>query len=139
MNMSPPRSTTGRLMANKPCIKPCVAHSECCCDGQPRLLVMTFSRLSFCAVSALALSLALGGTGQAQNTTQNSTQENPAAWLTRLFQPPAAVPVPGPGVSEGQWSGQSGASGDPRMTADAIRAAAADFPNCIAGLWPLAE
>jgi len=34
-----------------------------------------------------------------------------------------------------EWSGQSGASGDPRMTADAIRAAAADFGNCLAGLW----
>jgi len=35
-----------------------------------------------------------------------------------------------------QWSGQSGASGNPQMTADAIRAAAADFPNCIERLWP---
>ena len=48
-------------------------------------------------------------------------------------------PVPGPAQGEVQWSGQSGASGDPRMTADAIRAAAADFPNCIAGLWREAE
>jgi lytic murein transglycosylase len=37
------------------------------------------------------------------------------------------------------WSGQSGASGHPTMTADAIRAAAADFPSCIARLWPAAE
>ena len=37
------------------------------------------------------------------------------------------------------WSGRPGASGDPRMTAEAIRAAAADFPSCIAGLWPAAE
>src|SRR5208337_4519001 len=29
--------------------------------------------------------------------------------------------------------------GHPLMTADAIRAAAANFPNCIAGLWPDAE
>jgi membrane-bound lytic murein transglycosylase B len=35
-----------------------------------------------------------------------------------------------------EWSGQSGASGHPTMTADAIRAAAADFPNCLARLWP---
>jgi lytic murein transglycosylase len=34
------------------------------------------------------------------------------------------------------WSGTPGASGHPEMTADAIRAATADFPNCIAGLWP---
>ena len=34
------------------------------------------------------------------------------------------------------WSGQSGGSGDPTMTADAIRAAAADFHNCLARLRP---
>ncbi len=56
-------------------------------------------------------------------------------WLTRLFQPPAAGAVPA-GNDATQWSGQSGASGNPLMTADAIRAAAADFGNCIAGLWP---
>jgi membrane-bound lytic murein transglycosylase B len=35
-----------------------------------------------------------------------------------------------------EWSGQSGASGHPAMTADAIRAAAADFPSCLARLAP---
>jgi len=65
-----------------------------------------------------------------------AAQDNPAAWVNRLFQPPAVAPVPAPGVATPQWSGQSGASGDSRMTADAIRAAAADFPNCIAALWP---
>ena len=34
------------------------------------------------------------------------------------------------------WSGQSGASGHPLMTADAIRAAAANFTTCLEGLWP---
>jgi membrane-bound lytic murein transglycosylase B len=38
-----------------------------------------------------------------------------------------------------EWSGQSGASGHPLMTADAIRAAATQFDNCIAGLWPQAS
>ena len=66
-------------------------------------------------------------------------QDGPPAWLTRLFQPPATASVPAPGDATAQWSGQSGASGDPRMSADAIRAAAADFGNCIAGLWPDAE
>src|SRR5258708_2056477 len=57
--------------------------------------------------------------------------------LMRLFQPPASGSVPTPdGGGTGDWSGQSGASGDPRMTADAIRAAAADFANCLANLWP---
>ncbi len=61
-------------------------------------------------------------------------------WLTRLFQQPSSSAVPG-SSSDGAspaapWSGQSGASGNPLMTADAIRAAAADFPNCIERLWP---
>jgi lytic murein transglycosylase len=37
-----------------------------------------------------------------------------------------------------EWSGESGSSGHPQMTADAIRAAAANFPNCLEGLWPAA-
>jgi membrane-bound lytic murein transglycosylase B len=61
-------------------------------------------------------------------------------WLTRLFQPssPSSVPGSPPGASNAEtgWSGQSGASGNPLMTAEAIRAAAADFPNCIERLWP---
>ncbi|HZD91975.1 MAG TPA: lytic murein transglycosylase [Pseudolabrys sp.] len=36
------------------------------------------------------------------------------------------------------WSGQSGASGDPRMSASAVRADAAHFAGCLAGLWPAA-
>ncbi|HME29648.1 MAG TPA: lytic murein transglycosylase [Pseudolabrys sp.] len=36
------------------------------------------------------------------------------------------------------WSGESGSSGHPLMTADAIRAAAANFHNCIERLWPAA-
>ncbi len=34
------------------------------------------------------------------------------------------------------WSGEDGASGHPLMTAAAIREAAANFDNCIAGMWP---
>jgi membrane-bound lytic murein transglycosylase B len=50
--------------------------------------------------------------------------------------PPAAQAPAEPGTP--LWSGESGASGHPEMQADAIRAAAANFPNCIEGLWPLA-
>ncbi len=49
--------------------------------------------------------------------------------------PPAALP---PSSVAPPWSGQSGSSGDPRMTADAIRAAAANFHDCIERLWPAA-
>ena len=66
-------------------------------------------------------------------------QDNLPAWLTRLSQPPASASVPAPGDATSQWSGQSGASGDPRMTADAIRQATAEFGSCIAALWPDAE
>jgi membrane-bound lytic murein transglycosylase B len=61
--------------------------------------------------------------------------QQPNNWLTRLFQPPPSSSVPA-ADAPAQWSGQSGASGSPLMAADAIRAAAADFPNCIASLWP---
>src|SRR5690242_11459064 len=51
-----------------------------------------------------------------------------------LAQSTASIsPSPAP-----EWSGESGASGDPTMTADAIRAAAANFQNCLASLATLA-
>jgi membrane-bound lytic murein transglycosylase B len=68
-----------------------------------------------------------------------SAQGQPDNWLTRLFQ--SAQPPAAPATAEGErtWSGQSGASGNPLMTADAIRAAAADFGNCLAALWTPAQ
>ena len=79
-------------------------------------------------VALLGATLAAGVASAAQ-------AQQPDNWLTRLFQPPPASSVPASAAAT-QWSGQSGASGNPLMTADAIRAAAADFGNCIAGLWP---
>src|SRR6476646_8203749 len=43
----------------------------------------------------------------------------------------AAAPTPAP-----EWSGESGASNHPLMTAQAIRAAAANFRSCLEGRWP---
>ncbi len=37
-----------------------------------------------------------------------------------------------------EWSGEAGSSGHPLMTAEAIRAAAANFHDCINRLWPAA-
>ena len=49
--------------------------------------------------------------------------------------PPPQAAVPG-ATGPIPWSGEDGASGHPLMTADAIRAAAANFPGCVAGMWP---
>jgi membrane-bound lytic murein transglycosylase B len=49
--------------------------------------------------------------------------------------PPVAAK---PQSSAQQWSGESGASGHPLMTAEAIRAAAANFHGCLESLWPAA-
>lgn len=51
---------------------------------------------------------------------------------------PAFAPPQGPSSGK-EWSGESGASGHPQMTADAIRSAAANFNQCLAGLWPEAS
>ncbi len=65
-------------------------------------------------------------------------QDKPDDWMTRLFQPPPTASVPAPANTSREWSGQSGASGHPLMTADAIRAAAAEFASCVEALWPQA-
>ncbi|MGH6641712.1 MAG: lytic murein transglycosylase, partial [Bradyrhizobium sp.] len=48
-----------------------------------------------------------------------------------------AAPAPESGPSTPlPWTGEDGASGHPLMTASAIRQAAANFPNCVAAMWP---
>ena len=60
-------------------------------------------------------------------------------------QPGPPLPLPSttgtlpPAPPPREWSGESGSSGHPLMTADAIRAAAANFGACIEGLWPQAQ
>ena len=46
------------------------------------------------------------------------------------------APAYAPTGSKNDWSGESGASGHPLMTADAIRTAAANFQQCLERLWP---
>ena len=46
------------------------------------------------------------------------------------------APAYAPTGSKTEWSGESGASGHPLMTSDAIRTAAANFPQCLERLWP---
>jgi membrane-bound lytic murein transglycosylase B len=84
------------------------------------------AKVSIRIIAAMLFVATLGGAAAAQQ---------PDNWLTRLFQPAPANPVPGAG-DQMQWSGQAGASGNPLMTADAIRAAAAQFGSCIEAMWP---
>ena len=49
--------------------------------------------------------------------------------------PPQQPAVPG-NTGAIPWSGEDGASGHPLMTASAIREAAANFNNCVGGMWP---
>jgi lytic murein transglycosylase len=57
--------------------------------------------------------------------------------IRALFNAPAPTSSAAP--AEQEWSGESGASNHPLMTAQAIRAAAANFRTCLASLWPQAE
>jgi lytic murein transglycosylase len=75
---------------------------------------------------------ALFATGWAETAAAQGKADD---WLSRLFQQPAKTTVPS-ATATLEWSGQSGASGHPLMTADAIRAAAGDFANCLGRLWP---
>jgi membrane-bound lytic murein transglycosylase B len=85
---------------------------------------MHLSKPILCLAAALPFAAGLA---------QGAHAQNPAP----MFQPRATKPVPASiETTPPQWSGQSGASGDPRMSAYAIRVAAADFDNCLAGLWP---
>ncbi len=62
----------------------------------------------------------------------------PASPAVTTSPPPYPPPLAGEGRVGGppDWSGQSGSSGHPLMTAEAILAAAANFNICLEGLWP---
>jgi membrane-bound lytic murein transglycosylase B len=62
-----------------------------------------------------------------------AAQERDDRYVTGTISPSAAAPG---GVPE--WSGESGSSGHPLMTAPAIRAAAANFHMCLERMWPAA-
>lgn len=86
------------------------------------------------AAAALLLGTILGAPGaRAQSQDERFALGSLTDSISRLFGGSSA-PVRPAGPDD--WSGQSGASGNPLMQADAIRAAAANFANCIAGYWP---
>ena len=98
---------------------------------QLRTFAMAKLRSMLCLIPASAMLACLAATAPAQDSSEN--------WLTRWLQPSGSAPVPAPAGGPREWSGQPGASGHPLMTVDAIRAAAADFGNCLEALWPQAE
>ncbi len=77
-------------------------------------------------LTAAILAAALIGGAAAQNRDDR--------YVTGTISPAAVVPGGAP-----EWSGESGASGHPLMTAPAIRAAAANFHACLERLWPAAS
>lgn len=67
------------------------------------------------------------------------TPQGAAAQIEKLlpFLATAQAPAQSPADNTApEWSGQSGSSGHPLMTAEAIQAAAANFHGCLEGLWP---
>lgn len=77
-------------------------------------------------IVAAAIVVAVAGVVSAQDARNNRYPVT-----TGTISPPAG-PLPP------EWSGESGSSGHPLMTAEAIRSAAANFHSCIERLWPAA-
>jgi len=91
-------------------------------------------------VAALAVA-ALPGAALAQS----SSGGGPLSLFDNIFTgsithgtPVQRAPAPAPASSSAAqpWSGEDGGSGHPLMTAAAIRQAAANFPTCVAAMWP---
>ncbi|MGI8524935.1 MAG: lytic murein transglycosylase [Pseudolabrys sp.] len=59
-----------------------------------------------------------------------------AAQSSRAPATTGAISTAAPSAATRQWSGESGASGHPQMTAEEISAAAVNFPQCLESLWP---
>jgi membrane-bound lytic murein transglycosylase B len=89
---------------------------------------------------ALLVAAVLGalGPGQAQAQSGGLSSLFGGLFSGPKADAPAQIPGSNGAAPNGPvpWSGQDGASGHPLMTADAIRQAAANFDNCVAGMWP---
>ncbi len=89
-------------------------------------------------IAVAAATTLLGLVAGAEGTRAQSS--NPFADITgsigSFFRGNAQATSPAVPPSKDDWSGESGSSGHPLMQAEAIRAAAANFPNCVAGYWP---
>jgi lytic murein transglycosylase len=94
-------------------------------------LEMRNAKWTIGAVCALGAVLGAAGPADAQGLGSLFPFLNPSA------SPAATGSVANPSaLGTQEWSGQSGSSGHPLMTSQAIVAAASDFPNCLERLWP---
>jgi len=94
--------------------------------NQARVHEMTVSQRIFGAAGALALTFGSLVPLAAQSADERYPLQGVTGSIGSFVAP----------RSKDEWSGESGSSGHPLMQADAIRAAAANFSSCIAGLWP---
>jgi membrane-bound lytic murein transglycosylase B len=96
------------------------------------------SMCAFAAAVLAATALTVPVLGQGFDIRSLFNRSPATTGSTGTTAPPAAA-APAAPSSAPEWSGESGSSGHPLMTAEAIRDAAGNFRNCLAGLWPLAE
>src|SRR5262245_42548615 len=91
-------------------------------------MVRNFGFMVLTAAAALGLAVAAHA--------QSGRIAPPQAQPRQAQAAPAVVPTP---AAPPPWTGEDGSSGHPLMKATAIRQAAANFEQCLEGLWPLAQ
>jgi len=87
------------------------------------------TRIGMCKTWPVLIAAALFAAGNSMAAGQNARDSRNSV-ITGAIPPYAGQPL--------EWSGESGSSGHPLMTAEAIRGAATNFPHCIERLWPAA-
>src|SRR5690242_5705519 len=104
-------------------------------DGWDMRQLVTAAALSLTGATMLAAALLFSVSAQAQGQQGQNGLSNLFGGIFSGPNPAPSQPAPGPGGVQ-PWSGEDGASGHPLMTAAAIREAAGNFDNCVAGMWP---
>src|SRR5690348_12679300 len=85
---------------------------------------------------ALVLTFTLAGETAHAQSSDNGLSNFFGLFSGQKSDAPAQPQTAPPTTGSIPWSGEDGASGHPLMTASAIREAAANFNNCVAGMWP---
>jgi peptidoglycan lytic transglycosylase B len=95
------------------------------------------SRICRAGAVVLATTLLFAGETRAQSSGDGISNLLGNIFSGQKPAPPAQAPSsPGTSSTPLPWTGEDGASGHPLMTASAIREAAANFNNCVAGMSP---